>query len=155
MRLTALDGWEPYNDQVIVRRLVAADRTEAGIIVPEEGRERPQMGIVESLPGKHGALQLGDLVAFGKFAGVEFDIGASTPLLLMRELEVLARRPKNSFKLIYHGERLEKAHLADMVCADCATPVLDAERARAQDDQRKILGLGAGATGPDIFREIR
>jgi chaperonin GroES len=102
--------WQPLHDQILVRPLLSADRTASGLIIPDDTRERPQSGVVLAVgPGaltEMGVLaavivQVGDLVAFGKFAGVTFAIDGED-VLLMREREALARKLDGTFELVAH-----------------------------------------------------
>jgi chaperonin GroES len=122
--------WQPKHDQLIVRPLTPADRTASGLLViPEEGRERPQSGIVIAAgPGmvaaQTGVLvpvssQVGDLVAFGKYAGSEFDVDGKR-VLVMRDLEAILRKPAGSYELVEHEDG-KYAHEAGFICDHCPT----------------------------------
>jgi co-chaperonin GroES (HSP10) len=142
-------AWQPKHDQVIVRPLEAAQTVRGGLIVtPEAHRERPQRGIVLAIgPTAGGADTLvpmgpGDMVAFGKWAGIEFeDPLTAMRLLVMREVECILSRPAGTFALLEHdtprGERV--VHEAGEACEWCPTPDLEAERQRHQAAVREEL----------------
>jgi chaperonin GroES len=88
----------PLHDKIIVRRDEASDRTEAGIYIPEAGKERPKTGIVLAigdgqLNTETGAripltVAKGDRVIFTSYAGTEVKLD-DEELLIMSESEVL------------------------------------------------------------------
>jgi chaperonin GroES len=88
----------PLHDKLIVRRDEAADRTEAGIYIPEAGKERPKTGIVLAigdgpLNTETGAripltVKKGDRIIFTSYAGTEVKL-EDEELLIMSESEVL------------------------------------------------------------------
>jgi chaperonin GroES len=79
-------------DRVIVRR-VEEEEIVNGILIPDDGKEKPAEGIVLSVgPGKYvdGELQrptvnVGDRVVFGKFSGAEVKVGFEKQLVLREE----------------------------------------------------------------------
>jgi len=126
-------AWIPRKDQVIVRQLEAATRTAGGLHVPEQHRDKPQQGLVIAVgPDVPYGIAAGDVVAFGKFAGLPFDDPLSgLSLLVMREVECILHRPAATVTLIEHatsaGRRV--VHEAGVACEWCPTPELDALRA--------------------------
>lgn len=88
----------PIRDQIVVRRDSAQDRTEAGIIIPEQAKDQPTTGlVVEVGPGKvctlSGVLlpmtvKKDDRVMFSNYAGAKITVNDET-LLVMTEEEVL------------------------------------------------------------------
>jgi chaperonin GroES len=139
---TALNSWHPLGDQILVRPLIAADRTASGLYLPDQHRERPQSGVVLALgprvpPG--GSLDVGDLVAYGKFAGVTFTLDTGEDVLLMRETEILARKVAGEYALTEHTVTVglaprTVAHEAGSRCEHCPeepkSEVIAEERAR-------------------------
>jgi chaperonin GroES len=85
----------PIHDRILVKRIDdASEKTSGGIYIPEQSKERAQIGEVVSFgSGKilsSGNVQQmnvkkGDMVFFGKFAGTE----VSEDYLIIREDEVL------------------------------------------------------------------
>ncbi len=87
----------PTRDRVLVKRVDTRDVTAGGIIIPENAKEKANVGMVVAVgPGVKldGARQpmlvkSGDKILFGKYAGTEFDHKGDT-LLFLREDEILA-----------------------------------------------------------------
>lgn len=89
----------PLSDRLIVRRHAPEEKTEAGIILPDTAKNKPQRGTVLAAgPGKlrkdgtRGALQVkeGDTIIFTTWAGEEYKDRQSENILIMREEDVLA-----------------------------------------------------------------
>ncbi len=88
----------PLHDKIIVRRDEAADRTDAGIYIPEAGKERPKTGIVLAIgdgqlnteTGERIPLTVakGERVIFTSYAGTEIKID-DEELLIMSESDIL------------------------------------------------------------------
>jgi chaperonin GroES len=133
-------GWRPKGDQLLVRPLITADRTDGGLFIPDEARERPQRGIVLAVgPGLAAELtgqlvapqsQVGDLVLFGKYAGMTEDLGDGQEVIIMRDQEALAAKPAGSFTLVEHVDARGRRHIHEegMACEHC--PGVDLEQLR-------------------------
>lgn len=114
------------NDYVIVRPLAAEERTAGGLIRPEASQERPSVGIVIAVgPGTRHAitgdrvplsLEVGDLVTFNKYAGIQLD--EEQHVWLMRETELGVSFAPGQFDLVTH-EDPKTWHLAESWCAEC------------------------------------
>lgn len=90
----------PLNDYVLVQRDAAKERTESGLYIPDNAKEKVNIGIVQAV-GRGKALESGKLrepsstlvkgakVIFGKYAGQEFELDGEKGLLLLREDEIL------------------------------------------------------------------
>lgn len=72
----------PHEDRVLIKRQVGEEKTAAGIIIPDNAKEKPQRGEVLAVgEGKMGAdgkrikpaVSMGQIVYFGKYAGTELD----------------------------------------------------------------------------------
>lgn len=126
-------AWAPRKDQVIVRQLEAATRTAGGLHLPEQHRDKPQQGVILAVgPDVPYGLTAGDVVAFGKFAGLPFeDPLAGLALLVMREQECILHRPADTVTLVEHETSAGRhvVHEAGVACEWCPTPELDAIRA--------------------------
>lgn len=91
--------FEPLSDRVLVQRDEAPAATPGGIIIPDNGKEKPLRGTVQAVgPGRllpsgervPVAVVVGDVVIFGKYAGTEVDgVG-----LLLNEADILGRYRK-------------------------------------------------------------
>jgi len=72
----------PNEDRVLIKRKIGEEKTAAGIIIPDNAKEKPQQGEVLavgegklSTDGKRikPAISVGQTVYFGKYAGTELD----------------------------------------------------------------------------------
>jgi chaperonin GroES len=87
----------PLHDRILVRRIVEAETTRGGIIIPDTAKDKPQEGEViavgkgkSSDEGKVRPLEVkeGDRVLFGKYSGTDINIDGEE-YVIMREEEVL------------------------------------------------------------------
>ena len=87
----------PLHDRVLVRRLVAKEKTAGGIIIPDTAQEKPQEGEVVAIGTGERAedgsirpldLKAGDRILFGKWSGSEVKLDGED-LLIMKESDVL------------------------------------------------------------------
>jgi chaperonin GroES len=88
----------PLDDRVWVEPDEPEEKTESGIYLPEQAKERPQTGQVLAVgPGKlnddgsrtQPSVKEGDKVVFGKYAGTEVELDGEEQKLV-RESELLA-----------------------------------------------------------------
>ncbi len=86
----------PLHDNVVVKRIELEEEVSGGIIIPDTAKEKPQEGEVLAVgPGKlldNGtrralAVQAGNRVLFGKYAGTEVTIDGDD-LLILRESDL-------------------------------------------------------------------
>ena len=89
--------FRPLHDRVLVRRLIAEEKTAGGIIIPDTAKEKPMEGEVVAVgPGardENGKLQAldvkaGDRILFGKWSGTEVKIDGQE-FLIMKESDVM------------------------------------------------------------------
>jgi chaperonin GroES len=89
---------KPLNDRILVKRRDEDEKTAGGILVPDSAKEKPQQGDVVAVgPGarldngdvRPMAVQAGDRVLFGKYAGSEVKVDGEE-YVIMREEDVLA-----------------------------------------------------------------
>jgi chaperonin GroES len=89
--------FRPLHDNVLVKRLEAAEEQVGGIIIPDTAKEKPQEGNVLAVgPGKLQddgtrravGVAVGHKVLFGKYAGTEITVEGEE-LLVMRESDLL------------------------------------------------------------------
>jgi chaperonin GroES len=149
--------WHASGDQLMIQPAIAADRTKSGIYLPDEHRELPQLGLVlDAGTGTPLLHQPGDLVAFGKYAGVRFRLDDGQEVILLRDNEILAHKPSGTFRLVTHTidhgtARRDVFHQEGETCEHCPVPtrvpskVLAAERARLL---RESKGKGDGTGEP-------
>ena len=81
----------PLHDKVVVKRSDRETLTSSGLVIPDNGSEKPNTGTVVAVgPGKMGEdgtrlpmdVKKGDTVIFGKFAGSSVWIGREEMLVL-------------------------------------------------------------------------
>ncbi|MEI7669339.1 MAG: co-chaperone GroES [Pseudomonadota bacterium] len=89
---------KPLYDRVLIRRLEQEEKTAGGIIIPDNAKEKPQMGKVLAVgnglrddSGKVNPLEVkvGDVVLFAKWGGTEVKIEGED-LLVMKESDLIA-----------------------------------------------------------------
>lgn len=80
---------KPKNDKLLIEPIVAPDKTEAGIIIPESAKDRPNQARVMAVGPKVENINEGELILFGKYAGTTFVLDEQS-YLLIREQDVIA-----------------------------------------------------------------
>jgi len=90
-------AFRPLHDRVLVRRIVADEKTRGGVILPDTAKEKPQEGEVLAVgPGTltdQGQIRPldvkpGDRILFGKWSGTEIRIDGEE-LLILKEADIL------------------------------------------------------------------
>ena len=88
---------KPLEDRILVKPLDPETKTASGIYLPQSAKEKPMQGkVVATGPGKlldNGervtpAVNKGDTVVFGKYAGTEVEI-KNVKHMIIRESELL------------------------------------------------------------------
>ena len=84
---------KPLGDRVVIETAKAKERTQSGIIIPDNAKEKPQKGTVVAA-GKGTkddpiTVQVGDTVLYGKYAGTDLKL-EGIDYLIMRESDILA-----------------------------------------------------------------
>ncbi|MBD1905599.1 co-chaperone GroES [Funiculus sociatus GB2-A5] len=89
---------KPLGDRVFVKVSAAEEKTAGGILLPDNAKEKPQVGEVVAVgPGKRddkGArvemeVNVGDKVLYSKYAGTDIKLGTDEYVLLS-EKDILA-----------------------------------------------------------------
>ena len=89
--------FRPLHDRVVVKRVVADQKSSGGIIIPDTAQEKPSEGeIVGVGPGGRDEsgklipidLKVGDKVLFGKWSGTEVKLDGEE-LLIMKESDIM------------------------------------------------------------------
>lgn len=105
------------------------------------------------------ATQTGDLASFAKFAGVDFEIDGE-PVLLMRDLEVMARKRAGTYALVSHLVEQGIAtrtvyHEPDARCEHCPpeprSTLLEDERARLLSERAE---QGVDGVSPALVEQL-
>jgi chaperonin GroES len=94
--------FKPLNDKVVIELLEEDEKTEAGIILPDTAKKRPQEGTVIAVgsgrllnSGNRAPMtvQVGQRVVFSKYAGSEFEYEGKKYLILDED-QIYAIREK-------------------------------------------------------------
>lgn len=89
---------KPLYDRVVVRRLAAETTTKSGIVIPDSAAEKSTQGEVVAVGDgslldngelRPLAVNVGDRVLFGQYAGSEIKIDGET-WLVIKESDILA-----------------------------------------------------------------
>lgn len=89
---------KPIGDKLLVKRLLAEEKTKGGIVLPETAKEKPKEGKIVELgngrlleDGKRVpfTVKKGDRVIFASYAGTEVKVDGEEYLILPEE-EILA-----------------------------------------------------------------
>lgn len=88
----------PLNENILIERLEAEQKTAGGILLPDNAKEKPRKGKVLDRGegklldnGKRAAfsVNVGDIVLFSSYAGSEIKVG-DKEYLIMNESDILA-----------------------------------------------------------------
>jgi chaperonin GroES len=88
---------KPLSDRIILKGVLAEEKTAGGIFLPDAAQEKPQQGEVIAVgPGKvldNGKLaamdlKVGDKVYYGKYSGTEIKL-AGEEFIVLRQDDVL------------------------------------------------------------------
>ena len=86
-------GIKPLGTRVVIKEMVAEEKTASGIVLPGSAQEKPQMAEVLAVgPGTEDEkmeLAVGDKVIFSKYAGTEIKVDEET-LIIMSQKDILA-----------------------------------------------------------------
>ena len=89
---------KPLGERVVVKVSAAEERTSGGIFLPDNAKEKPQVGeVVQVGPGKRNddgsrqelEVKIGDKVLYSKYAGTDIKLG-SEEYVLLSEKDILA-----------------------------------------------------------------
>ncbi len=78
-------NFKPLGKRVLVERTEEVTKTASGIIIPDNAKEKPQMGKVVAVSKKieeRGELKAGDTIVFGKYAGTEVKVDGKEYLVM-------------------------------------------------------------------------
>jgi chaperonin GroES len=89
---------KPLGDRVFVKVSEAEEKTAGGIILPDNAKEKPQVGeVVQVGPGKRNddgtrqplEVEVGSKVLYSKYAGTDIKLGGDD-FVLLTERDILA-----------------------------------------------------------------
>ena len=90
--------FRPLRDNVLIKRVEAAEKTASGLYIPDSAKDKPQEAEVMAVgPGRAGkdgttiamSVKEGDIVLFGKYSGNEVSLDGDDYLIL-KESDILA-----------------------------------------------------------------
>ncbi len=82
-------------NRVVVLPFPSEEKTESGLYIPDNAKEKPMKGTVVSVSekdeeGKSPVIKAGDIVLYGKYAGQEITLDGKD-YLVMREADILLK----------------------------------------------------------------
>lgn len=89
---------KPLADRVLIEPAPAEDKTESGLYIPDNAKEKPMQGtVVAAGPGKKDKngksiamdVKVGDKVLYGKYSGTEVSVEGKD-YLIVRESDIFA-----------------------------------------------------------------
>jgi len=95
--------FKPLEDRVIIKPYSGEQVRESGLFIPDTAKEKPQEGRVVAVgPGKttksgeviNLSLEVGDIVLYPKYSGIELKIEGSE-YLIVKESEVFAKKQES------------------------------------------------------------
>lgn len=88
----------PIQDRVLVEPALVEEKSAGGIIIPQTAQEKPQYGLIVAVgKNKDGSslqVEVGDLVLYGIYAGIEIKIKGKD-YLIMKEADLLLKLLKD------------------------------------------------------------
>ena len=86
-------GIKPLGTKVVIKEMVAEEKTASGIVLPGSAKEKPQMAEVLAVgPGSDEVkmeVAVGDKVIFSKYAGTEVKFNGEE-VMIMDQRDILA-----------------------------------------------------------------
>ncbi len=87
----------PLGDKVVIKQLAAEETTASGIVLPGQGKEKPQQAEVIAvgpggiIDGKEIKMEVkeGDKVIYSKYSGTEVELEKET-YIIVRQSDILA-----------------------------------------------------------------
>ena len=84
---------KPLADRVLVKPAEGEQKTQSGIIIPDNAKEKPSSGEVIAIGSgtkdEEMVVKVGDTVLYGKYAGNEVELDG-VKYLIMRQADILA-----------------------------------------------------------------
>ena len=77
--------FRPLGERVLVERIEEDTKTSSGIIIPDNAKEKPLVGIVKAVSAKlkeDKVLKENDKVVFGKYKGAEIKLDSKEYIVL-------------------------------------------------------------------------
>ncbi len=78
-------NFKPLGERVLVERLEEDTKTASGIIIPDNAKEKPLMGVIKAIGSEVKEVKVDDKVVFGKYSGTEVKLDGTEYLILKLE----------------------------------------------------------------------
>ena len=78
-------NFKPLGKRILVERLEEDTKTSSGIIIPDNAKEKPLMGVVKAIGSEVKDVKVNDKVVFGKYSGTEVKLEGTEYLILKLE----------------------------------------------------------------------
>ena len=82
-------NFKPLGERVLVERLEEDTKTASGIIIPDNAKEKPLMGVVKAIGSEVKDVKVNDKVVFGKYSGTEVKY-ENEDYIIVRQSDILA-----------------------------------------------------------------
>ncbi|MCD6133091.1 MAG: co-chaperone GroES [Deltaproteobacteria bacterium] len=77
--------FKPLADHLLAKPLESEEKTEAGIIIPDTAKERPQKAKIIEVGNEVKDIKKNDTVLFAKYSGTEVKMGGEDYIILKEE----------------------------------------------------------------------
>ncbi len=78
-------NFTPLGQRVLVQRVEEESTTPSGIIIPDNAKEKPLMGIVKAISKEveeDGEIKVGDEIVFAKYSGTDINLEGEEYLVM-------------------------------------------------------------------------
>ena len=83
-------GIEPIGEMVLIAMENAPEKTDSGLLLPEEAREKMNVGLVEAVGPEAKSISVGDRVIYRQYSGTKIE-WMGMDYLLIQEEDIQAR----------------------------------------------------------------
>ena len=83
-------GIEPIGEMVLIAMEHAPEKTDSGLLLPEEAREKMNVGLVEAVGPDAKSISVGDRVIYRQYSGTKIE-WMGMDYLLIQEEDIQAR----------------------------------------------------------------
>ena len=78
-------GIEPIGEMVLIAMENAPEKTDSGLLLPEEAREKMNVGLVEAVGPDAKSISVGDRVIYRQYSGTKIEWMGMDYLLIQEE----------------------------------------------------------------------
>ena len=78
-------GIEPIGEMVLIAMENAPEKTDSGLLLPEEAREKMNVGLVEAVGPEAKSVSVGDRVIYRQYSGTKMEWMGQDYLLIQEE----------------------------------------------------------------------